>query len=92
MKKLAMLLVAAAICCGATTATAETKQTQKVQCTATTKAGAQCKRNAVDGTKLCTIHTPVQPSERCQAKTKSGEQCKRRHNQNGKFCTQHQKA
>lgn len=83
-----MLLVACALSVGAMNAT---KNETKVQCTATTKAGAQCKKTAKEGTKLCSVHTPVPANERCAATTKKGEQCKRRHNESSKFCTQHQK-
>lgn len=90
MKKLAMLLVAAAICCGATAATAA-ETANKVQCTATTQAGAQCKKTAVSGTKLCTVHTPVPAAERCTATTKADTQCKHRRAAGLSTCKQHAK-
>lgn len=69
-----------------------TATTTKVQCTAITKKGEQCKNKAQEGTTLCRVHTPIAPADRCKATTKSGEQCKRRNNDHSPYCTQHEKS
>lgn len=74
----------------ALSASAQTEN--KVQCTAITKAGTQCRHHATKGTTLCTIHTPVPEADRCKATTKQGTQCKRKHNDHSAYCTQHEKA
>jgi hypothetical protein len=46
----------------------------KPKCTATTKAGTQCKRNASPGAQYCKQHDPATP--KCGAITKAGTPCK----------------
>lgn len=46
----------------------------KLKCKATTKTGAQCKRNAPEGSQHCKQHNPSTP--KCGAKTKAGTPCK----------------
>ena len=74
------------------------------QCTATTKKGTQCKRQAAAGSLYCWQHggkttsqsTVAVPSAQtnslvqCKAITKAGTQCKRKPSPGSNYCWQHQ--
>ena len=92
MKKVLIMAAAVALSAGSLIA---------AQCAALTQEGAQCKRNAAEGSKFCWQHARMKGVEqadhsvtadaRCQAKTLEGEQCKRKAVDGSKFCAQHAK-
>ena len=80
MKKLMTILAACAVAF----------TTFAVQCAAKTEDGQQCKREAVEGRKLCWQHAQI--AAQCQAVTADGTKCKREAVEGGKYCWQHAKA
>jgi hypothetical protein len=64
---------------------------ERKRCTATTKKGTQCKRNAESGEDYCWQHKPLPSAQRCQATTRAGKQCSRKVQKDSKFCWQHAK-
>lgn len=89
MKK---FIITIAIALAAVNVTSAQIATEKVRCTAITKAGTQCKNKAQEGKTTCSVHTPVAEADRCKATTKAGTQCKRKHNDHSQYCTQHEKS
>ena len=84
MKKLVVMMGALAMTVAAVAA----------QCEATTLLGAQCKRDAQEGSTLCWQHAKLAGANKiatCQAKTASGELCSRKVEAGAKFCWQHAK-
>ena len=67
----------------------------KVQCTATTKAGAQCKITVWNNSTLCWRHNPdyvkkdANPTVICSAKTKSNTNCKQKTSHPSGVCHHH---
>ncbi len=80
MKKLMMIFAASAV----------TFSAWAVQCSAKTEDGAQCKREALEGRKLCWQHAKA--AAQCQAVTAEGTKCKREATEGSKYCWQHAKS
>ena len=57
------------------------------QCMAKIQDGSQCKREAVEGRKLCWQHAKA--AAQCAAVTEDGKKCTRKTEPGKKFCWQH---